>query len=240
MVQDGAIIDPLGQPTDYVLGWKRVGVGLAPSLFGLAVYGIGLLTGLWEYGPGLFPAFIVWVFASALAPHAYIRRRTAFALGVGLAIPSLAAVLAMNFGVVQIDGASMEPTLFPGDSLLIDEKAEPEAGGLYVLEVSGENNPLIKRIVGVPGQKLEFRLGRVFADGVEMYPRTGDPAEYATERPVEDFNGTVNLGEDEYFVLGDNPTQSRDSRRFGTVKAEAFKGRVAWSLKGSRGFGPVR
>lgn len=189
--------DPLGQPTDYVLGWKRVAVGLAPPLIGLATYGIGVLAGAWAYGAGLFPAFVVWVFASALAPHAYVRRRTALALGIGLAVPSFAAVLAMNFSVVRVEGASMEPTLLEGDTLLVDDKAEP-APGIWVLEVPGENNPLVKRLVDPPA------------------------------------------GAEPYWVLGDNETASRDSRHFGRVGREAIKGRVAWSLKGSHGFGPIK
>ena len=188
----GVVKDPLGQRTDYSLGWQRVATGVAPSLLALAVYGLGLLLGAWRYGPGLFPAFVVWVFASALAPHAYVRRRTALALGLALAVPSLAAVLAMNFSVVRVQGPSMEPTLYEGDALLVDDKAEPEPG-IWVIELDGR--PLVKRITNAP--------------------------------------------ESGYWVQGDNQAGSRDSRHFGPLPREALKGRVVWSLRGSRGFGPL-
>jgi type IV secretory pathway protease TraF len=71
----------------------------------------------------------------------------------------------------------------------------------------------------------------------------GAPSDTWNEtRPAQSrfYTGGKTLGEGEYFFLGDNPPESRDSRHFGAVQGENVEGRVVWSLRGMLGFGPVR
>ncbi|MBX3475106.1 MAG: signal peptidase I [Planctomycetes bacterium] len=231
------------EPTDHKRSWARVAVGMAPSLVALAAWWGGTALGWLPDIKGLFPVFVVWVFASAMVPLAYIRKLYCLLIVFFLPLPITAFVLAMNFTTARVEGASMWPTLVEGDVLLVDTTADPAPLGIYVFEVEGENNPLVKRLAAMPGQLVDLRFGRMFADDVEVHPRRGGRTdEWNTERPVPSVSGMSfprTLKDDQYFLLGDNPAQSRDSRRFGPVGRDSIKGRVVWSLKGSHGFGPV-
>jgi signal peptidase I len=161
-----------------------------------------------------------------------------------LGVLCMGAALAVNFKAVRVEGQSMTPTLQPGDVLLVDLTDMPEdSGGIYVLDVEEEeHHPLIKRLVGLPGETIDVRYGRVFSDDQEVYPRDGTPSDtWNKNRPAQArfYSGGKALGEGEYFFLGDNPPDSRDSRHFGTVKEDAIEGRAVWSLRGSLGFGPL-
>lgn len=196
--------------------------------------------------PGLAP-FVAgwWALAIGLALMHWSRAWVPAVLVFPLALPPLVLTFALNFHAVKVEGNSMLPTYQPGDVLLVDESAYPDLEmGVYVLEVEGEpHNPLIKRLVGMPGRTLSARYHRLFSDEFEVHPRTGTkPDTWNEDRPLEPrwwLREPLKLGDDEYFFLGDNPPESRDSRDFGPVNREAAKGRVVWSLKGSHGFGRV-
>ncbi len=140
----------------------------------------------------------------------------------------------------------MLPTFHPGDVLLVDETVAPNTPlAIYVIHVQREeHNPLIKRLVGMQGQTVTGGYDRVFTDGVEVHPRTGTAADsWNEDRPADRriyLRRALTLAEGEYFFLGDNPPESRDSRDFGPLERDAVRGRVVWSLRGTRGFGPVR
>lgn len=231
------------EPTDYKRSWQRVGVGMIPSTIGLATWWGGTALGWIPDIKGLFPVFVAWVFVSAVVPLAYIRKLYCVLIVLFLFFPILGFVLAMNFQTAKVEGSSMVPTLVEGDVLLVDTKADLDTLGMYVIEVEGENNPLVKRLVGLPGQTIDARYGRLFADDTEVHPRQGGaPDSWNKERPVDSQVSSRlprKLEADEYFVIGDDPGASRDSRQFGPVKAANIKGKVVWSLKGSHGFGPV-
>lgn len=196
--------------------------------------------------PGLTIFFVVWLLGAALLP--LLKPRRAW-LGLpytfAVAVPVLLITLLVNFRAVKVEGDSMLPTLQPGDVLLIDLRAQPDQRyGIFVLEVEGEDhNPLIKRLVGLPGESIDVRYGRVFAGEREVYPRDGSaPDSWNESRPAyaRFYSGPKQLGEGEYFFLGDNPPDSRDSRHFGAVESKSVKGRAVWSLRGSHGFGRLR
>lgn len=224
--------------------WIRVLWGVWPSLAATALFAVLTMAGALPQMPGLWPAFVIWIGAAVLTPLAYLKRPLAFTLGTLWGVPALAVILALNFQAVTVQGHSMQPTLHDGDVLLVDLKAEPEPLGVYVVEPpNGQSAALVKRLVGMPGQTLDARYWRLFADDAEVHPRLGGaPDQWNTERPVS-HTGTLSsarrLGPAEYFVLGDNPPASRDSRAFGPVDRPAIRGRAVWSLRGSRGFAPV-
>lgn len=155
----------------------------------------------------------------------------------------LSATVALNFKAVKVEGNSMQPYLQPGDVLLVDLTEQPgERYGIYTLNLpDGDHAHVIKRLVGLPGEDMDVRYGRVFADEAEVYPRNDTASDtWNDQRPANArfYSGPRDNGEG-YFVLGDNPPDSRDSRHFGALDADAFEGRVVWSLRGSRGFGPL-
>jgi signal peptidase I len=223
---------------------------LHAALLGLLPVGVcSVLLVLWVLPvmPGLAP-FLAgwWVLGLGLAGLRWRRVWAPAAWSLPLAVPPLVLTLWFNFHAVRVEGNSMLPTFLPGDVLLVDETVAPDAPlAIYVVHVQREEHtPLIKRLVGLPGQTMTGGYDRVFADGAEVHPRSGTPPDsWNEDRPADRriyLRGALKLGDDEYFFLGDNPPESRDSRDFGPVGADAVRGRVVWSLRGTRGFGPVR
>lgn len=129
----------------------------------------------------------------------------------------------------------MEPSFFTGDYLIIDELSyhfrSPERGETVVFKYP--NNPsqkYIKRIIGLPGETIEIEGGQViiYKDGVS---EVLDESAYLTDFTTTADAVKVSLGQDEYFVLGDNRPVSYDSRRWGAVPEDNIIGRVflrAW------------
>lgn len=227
---------------------KALAAAEAPVVLSLAVY--LLLTGIGTIPPlaGLhISLYLLWPLAAA-GLALFARRQqplmiapTSLLLGAVV----LGATFYVNFRAVRVEGESMMPTLQPGDVLLMDLTARPDNDrySVYVLNVENEDhNPLIKRLVGLPGETMDVRFGRVFADDLEVFPRDGTASdEWNHTRPANArfYSGGRLLGSDEYFFLGDNPPDSRDSRAFGGVTHSEMEGRVIWSLRGSHGFGTI-
>ncbi|MEZ4671488.1 MAG: signal peptidase I [Anaerolineae bacterium] len=128
---------------------------------------------------------------------------------------------------------SMFPTLMEGQRLLISRVSflfgEPQRGNIVVFEAPGAlpaDPPLIKRLIGLPGETLEFRDQTVYVDGQQLL-----------EPYLNEACTIINCGDDlwkleadEYFLMGDNRNHSRDSRVFGPVTREHLVGRaiVRW------------
>lgn len=140
----------------------------------------------------------------------------------------LAAViyLVVNFFTIrcEVDGPSMEPTLQTGQRLIVYRLAyafsEPERGDVIVFRSS--NNPdddLVKRIIGLPGETVSIQGGRVYINGELL--------EEPSFIPSAAYDGTWEVPEGHYFVLGDNRNSSSDSHSWGTIAAGQILGR-AW------------
>ena len=130
----------------------------------------------------------------------------------------------------------MLPGLEDGQRLAVDWLAyvlsEPARGDVIVLERTGDGGGRqLKRIIGLPGEKVRTAEGRVWIDGLELE----EP--YLANRPrtsgIEE--GEWSVGNGEAFVLGDNRVLSTDSRTYGPVPREQIEGR-AWLRYGPLGF----
>ncbi len=133
----------------------------------------------------------------------------------------------------EVSGESMEPTLSNGDNLFVDKISyrfkEPERFDIIVFPFQHrENTYYIKRIIGMPGETIQIDAeGKIYINGevlIESYGREiidTDHIGLAAE-PIE-------LGSDEYFVMGDNRNNSSDSRvpAVGNIKRDQIIGR-AW------------
>lgn len=159
------------------------------------------------------------------------------------ALPSLPQLLAKSF---KVPTAAMEPTLAGAsngihDCVIVDRVSylfcEPKRGELVVFRTTGlmgiqeEGSPMfVKRLVGLPGERIEIRDGRVFAneqllnesDGIP--PVTYIPAGLSVS-PLKNASYTVPDGR--FFFLGDNSAKSFDSRYWGSVPGKNIYGRVA-------------
>lgn len=132
----------------------------------------------------------------------------------------------------HVNGHSMEATLQDGDNLIVDKISfrfrDPERYEIIVFPYKHTPDTFyIKRIIGMPGETVQIIDGDVYING-ELLGET-----YGLEKIDEDKKGIaadpVVLGEDEYFVMGDNRNHSSDSRDpvVGVLKREDLIGR-AW------------
>jgi signal peptidase I len=155
---------------------------------------------------------------------------------------SLAIIIPIRYFLIQpfyVKGASMEPSFYDHEYLIIDEISyrfgEPERGDIVVFRYPKDPTQFfIKRIVGVPGETVEVRDGFVF-----IYTEEGEKKYLLNESDYLAM-GTVTTGDKmwelepgEYYVLGDNRSHSLDSRGFGPVDGELIVGKVwlrGWPL----------
>jgi len=127
---------------------------------------------------------------------------------------------------VVVQGRSMSPTLQDGDRYLLNRLAyfygEPRRGDLVVLHDPGHQDLAVKRIVGLPGESVQFNDGQILVNGRclrEKYLPSGTQ----TACPGA-TSSTIRLQNDQYFVLGDNRPESEDSRFYGPVARDAIIG----------------
>lgn len=156
-----------------------------------------------------------------------------------IVIIALIIVIPIRYLVFQpffVKGQSMEPNFTDGDYLIIDELSyrfgEPQRGEVVVFKYPNDpSQRYIKRIIGLPGERIEVNSGKVV-----VYNEEGAEVLEETEYLQHSFTpGTVSLtlGEGEYFVLGDNRAASSDSRRWGSLPEDDIVGKVflrAWPL----------
>lgn len=122
-----------------------------------------------------------------------------------------------------VDGHSMDPTLFDGEQLIINPSAEPGFGDIIVFDRGGSY--LIKRVIGLPGDTVTVVKGALYVNNIR-YDET-----YLSPENVERFANcsfVAVVGDNEYFVLGDNRDNSRDGRSFGCIPMDAVEGVAIW------------
>lgn len=150
------------------------------------------------------------------------------------AISAIVILLFVNFIAhpVTVVGHSMDPTLADGEygftSVITPTISGVKRGDIVVVNMKnedGKNDRWVKRIIGMPGETIEAKNGQVYIDGVALDESAYLPqtvidealARYKAEYGVDygpytsDF-GPVTLGEEEYWVMGDNRPFSKDSR----------------------------
>jgi len=166
-----------------------------------------------------------------------MRRLLAFILCVALFAGAGLAVRTWGISLVKISGKSMNDTLMTGDIVLVTRfdyagSAMPDRMDVVQCRFDGRTGTYVKRVIGLPGERI------VYEDS--MLEVNGNPVSepYVTGF-TDDFY--VTLGDNEYFVMGDNRSESHDSRAadMGSVGGEDFLGRARWILWPAGRFGPV-
>jgi signal peptidase I len=147
------------------------------------------------------------------------------------------------FQAFYIPSESMERTLWPNDRVLVNKLSYSmhpiHRGDIVVFKrpPSEASDPtikdLIKRVIGLPGDTIEARDGLVFINGQQLKEPYLAPGMVTTSLPV------TKVGAKQYFVMGDNRTNSKDSRFIGTIPRSLIVGRAfirVWPLSKIRLF----
>ena len=156
-------------------------------------------------------------------------------------IISLIIVVPVRYFLFQpfvVRGQSMEPNFHNGDYLIIDELSyrlrDPQRGEIVVFRSPvGQTTYYIKRIIGLPGETVRIKDGKVIIYTIQGKEIDLNELNYLPSSSKTSGNLEVSLGYDQYFVLGDNRSASYDSRRFGPISRKDIIGRVyfrAWPL----------
>jgi len=151
---------------------------------------------------------------------------------IRVAIISLAIIIPIRYFLIQpfyVKGASMEPNFHDHEYLIVDEISyrfnEPQRGDIVVFKYPNDPRQFfIKRIIGLPGERVKIDNNKVYINGTILNESYLSP-NTETSLALRGY-GDVTLGSDEYFLLGDNRSQSLDSRSFGPVKRQYIIGKT--------------
>jgi signal peptidase I len=167
-------------------------------------------------------------------------RRTAWWIGAlaGAGLTVAVGLAARAAGRARLEpmlvqGESMRPTLVPGQRIAVGPLPEPLPRGAVVVvrHPEREGFEVVKRVVGLPGERVRLVGGRLEVDGLQL--REPYLAGAAPAPPGAAGRGTVALdvllGADEYLVLGDNRDASSDGRAFGPVRTQDLVGQVRFA-----------
>jgi signal peptidase I len=168
------------------------------------------------------------------------RRRAIIEWAVILVVALLAALLLRTF-VIQpyfIPSASMEPTLKDGDKVLVNKLSYDlhpiHRGDVIVFKKPPDDTTpgikdLIKRVIGLPGETIAGRNGQIYINGNLLR----EPWLPKVDQDVTSTFAPVQIPAGEYFVMGDNRTDSSDSRVFGPIPKKLVVGRafmIVWPI----------
>ncbi len=131
----------------------------------------------------------------------------------------------------EVVGNSMHPTYKNGEFLMANKISykfsEPQRGDVVIFKYS-DTQDFIKRIIGIPGDKVMIKDGKIYINDELL-----DESNYLADTVISNGGSyihegqTITVNEDQYFVCGDNRTNSSDSREFGPVDESKIKGK-AW------------
>lgn len=137
---------------------------------------------------------------------------------------------------IRVNGSSMYSTLHDKDIMILNKIIyhfkEIERFDIVVVDVPksetiAKNEYIIKRIIGLPGDKIEYRNNILYVNGKKI-------KENFSHKKTTDFNikdlGSLTVPKDHYFILGDNRTNSVDSRMLGFIQKKNIIGRAQYTI----------
>ena len=130
-----------------------------------------------------------------------------------------------------VSGPSMEPTLHDKDQIIVEKISKYfgiNRGDIITINEKNAGHPdnlLIKRVIGLPGEKIELKDGKVFIND-QVLQEDYLAQDVETQPDPTQNEHVVTLGENEYYVLGDNRLVSKDSRRIGPVHKDQIIGKL--------------
>ena len=141
---------------------------------------------------------------------------------------------------IQVVGTSMLPNLDDGELMLLDKISyrfkDVERYDVVVINKDGDD-PIIKRIIGLPGEEVRVTNNKLFINDKEIYQN------FETNGNTSDFDlsslDQEKIPEDYYFVLGDNRVNSIDSRIIGLIHKDEIEGKAFFVLFPFEKFGSI-
>lgn len=128
---------------------------------------------------------------------------------------------------VKVDGASMDPYLKNNDVLILNKmNHHPKRFDVVALTYNGTR--LVKRIIALPGETLEYKNNKLYINGVkidEPFLRGAKTGNFKLK-----YLGATKVPKDYYFVLGDNRENSMDSRMIGFISNQDILGKIVFRL----------
>ncbi|MBU1145677.1 MAG: signal peptidase I [Firmicutes bacterium] len=195
----------------------------------------GIVSYVFMTGTLIYMCFFVYLYfqrkknpieKQLLTLNSFKKHYNAFDL-LGVVPAFLVFVIIVNgffFGFATVIGPSMQPTFNCGDYVIINHyDAEYSKDDIVILFEPDTSLKLIKRLVGLPGDTLLVSEEGVFINGVQIETYMDLP------HPTY-FTSTITIEEGYYYVLGDNRTNSTDSRIFGLVSFEDMIGIVVFRV----------
>ena len=165
-------------------------------------------------------------------------------LTIAVAVAAALLIRTFLFEPIRVDGESMCDTLQNGEIMLVTKPeyltGDPQRGDVVICKYPGRTENFVKRVIGLPGDVVEIRANQVYVNGEPL----SEP--YLTPEKNDDgcSMAPFALGEDEYFVMGDNRDNSHDSRNYygagrpAAISRKDIVGRVRfvmWPLGHARG-----
>ena len=137
-------------------------------------------------------------------------------------------IKAYIFSPIRVNGSSMYPTLVDGDIMILNEIGYHLNGverfDIVVVKRSGEDR-LIKRVIGLPGEKVSFKDNKLYINDQEIEENFSHDVTHNFD--LSEINVDV-IPEGYYFVVGDNRGNSKDSRIIGLVSKSEIRGKTSF------------
>lgn len=138
------------------------------------------------------------------------------------------------FSPVLVQGESMQPTFENNDKIIVAKSSKIERFDMIVFHAKNLQENHIKRVIGLPGDRVEMKDDRLYINGKEYkedYLQMNKESIPMTEHLTGDFNlhdwaDNAKVPDDSLFVLGDNRRNSTDGREYGFIKKDSVIGEV--------------
>jgi len=132
---------------------------------------------------------------------------------------------------IRVNGPSMEDTLYNGDIMILDEISYKfnKIERFDIVVVKYEKEYLIKRVIGLPGEKVEYKNNKLYINNKYV-------KEEFSHEVTDDFK-SITIPNNKYFVLGDNRINSTDSRIIGFISKNNIRGKTSLVLYPFNRFG---
>ena len=153
-------------------------------------------------------------------------RNVSFLLYIALVVLIALTIRSFIAEPIRVDGDSMIPTLVHNEDMLVEKMSywfsDPLRGDIIICYYPGYTESCVKRVIGLPGETVEVRGGKIFINGSELNERA-----YWDGQIVGDMDPVV-IGARQVFVVGDNRNGSKDSRNasVGAIPYAKVVGRV--------------